>query len=231
MCHLSGKRTILLLLLYFVGYTFILPVILTTLTLLMNPNATMISIPLAIAFYVAFMILSIWVAKPIWKDSLQQFSKDIFKNIVIIILGVFAILIVNLVLGIIISLITNSSESLNQQAIAENAMIAPMFTLFASIVFAPIVEETVFRGGVFTFLRKKHSLFFAMLISSLLFGFIHVSDSLLTGQYQDLIYLLVYSGLGLVLSYSYEKSNSIVVSMGIHLGNNLIAFLVMMSTM
>ena len=231
MYHLSGKRTIGLLLLYFVGYSLILPGLLVTLTLSINPDAQMISIPFSVVGYLLTIALTVWISKPLLKDSFKQFTNHLFRNILIIIVGFFAILFVNLLLGVIISFFTDSAESVNQQTIAENASIAPMFTLFASTVFAPIVEECVFRGGVFTNLRKKHSFLFAMMISSLLFGFIHVLDSVLAGNYSDLIFLLIYTGLGFVLSYSYEKTNSIYVSMAIHLGNNLIAFFAMMSTM
>lgn len=231
MYHLSGKRTIALLLLYFVGYSLLLPGILVSITLSMNPNAETISIPLSMIGYILTIIFTVWITKPLLQDSFKQLKSHFLRNVLMMVVGVFAILIVNLILGVIISFFTESVESANQQVIAENAVIAPFFTLFASTIFAPIVEECVFRGGVFTYLRKKHSFLFAMMISSILFGFIHVLDSLLSGNYADLIFLLVYTGLGFVLSYSYEKTNSIYVSMVIHLGNNLIAFLAMMSTL
>ena len=49
----------------------------------------------------------------------------------------------------IVSLISGTPESVNQENIKVNTTIAPIFMLFSSVIFAPIVEESVFRGGIF----------------------------------------------------------------------------------
>ncbi len=99
------------------------------------------------------------------------------------------------------------------------------------MIFAPIVEETIFRGGVFTCLRSRVSFSWAMLISSFLFGFIHIMDSLIEGNFTDVTYLFLYTGIGLVLAYGYEKSNSIIVSTGVHMCNNILAILSLFLTL
>lgn len=57
MKHLSSTRCILLLLFYFVGYTYLLPRILTVLTLMVDPQATTFNIPISVVSYVMIMVL------------------------------------------------------------------------------------------------------------------------------------------------------------------------------
>ena len=76
MKHLSSTRCILLLLFYFVGYTYLLPRILTVLTLMVDPQATTFNIPISVVSYVMIMVFVIWVAKPIWLDSILQFKAN-----------------------------------------------------------------------------------------------------------------------------------------------------------
>ena len=44
----------------------------------------------------------------------------------------------------------------------------------------------------------------------------------------DFVYLILYAGIGLILGYAYERSDTIIVSVGIHAGNNLFSFIMMM---
>lgn len=68
----------------------------------------------------------------------------------------------------------------------------------------------------------------ALVISSVFFGLIHVSSSLFNGNINDFVYLILYAGIGLILGYAYERSDTIIVSVGIHAGNNLFSFIMMM---
>lgn len=231
MKHLSGARCVGLLVFYFLGYTYILPRILTVLTLMINPHATTFYIPFSVCAYLLVMGFVVWLAKPVWQDSLVKFKANWKKYLPMIFLLVFVTVMANYLLNVIVSIITQTGDSENQKVIVDNAMVAPAFTIFSSVIFAPIVEETVFRGGVFTFLRGHTSFISSLLLSSLLFGFIHVMDSLLAGNFTDVTYLLLYTGIGMVLAYGYEKSNSIVVSTGVHMCNNILAILSLFLTL
>ncbi|NBK98982.1 MAG: CPBP family intramembrane metalloprotease, partial [Erysipelotrichia bacterium] len=55
---------------------------------------------------------------------------------------------------------------------------------------------------------------------SFLFGFVHVMSSLLIGQYNDLIYLFLYAGLGFILAYAYEYNKSIYACIILHMAYN-----------
>ena len=85
--------------------------------------------------------------------------------------------------------------------------------LFISVVvLAPIVEEIVFRGIFFNLLNKKRSTLTAMIVSSLVFGFLHAETMVPTAV------------IGFVLCFIYHRTGSLILVMAGHMVNNLIAF-------
>jgi membrane protease YdiL (CAAX protease family) len=89
--------------------------------------------------------------------------------------------------------------------------------LFAlAVVFAPIAEELLFRGWIYTALRAHWGLWPALLTSSALFAFAHYEGTHL--------YALAVFPIGLALGLIRERTGSIKVSIGYHAFNNLAAF-------
>jgi len=95
-------------------------------------------------------------------------------------------------------------------------------TAAMSIFLAPIVEETIFRGGVFGMLGKK-SRAAAYAVSILLFSLYHVWQFVFL--YRDpsyLLYALQYLPASFVLCWCYERSGSLWVSVLFHMCINYI---------
>ncbi len=88
--------------------------------------------------------------------------------------------------------------------------------LALAVVGAPLVEETYFRGWIYTSLRFRLGLWPAVVISALLFGLAHYESTHL--------YALAVFPLGLVLAALRERTGSTRTSMLFHAVNNLIAF-------
>lgn len=115
-------------------------------------------------------------------------------------------------------------ESINQegvyQALTSNI---GFLMIFVTVIFAPIVEELVFRKAIFS-LFKNASI--ALVSSSLLFGLIHVvSEPDILGF---IVNLITYSASGFALGYIYIKNNhNIYSSILIHAFYNAIAVLLM----
>lgn len=80
----------------------------------------------------------------------------------------------------------------------------------ASVLVAPLAEELVFRGLVFTRLRRALPQFAAMLITSAAFGAVH-------GTIIWFIYTFV---LAMVMNFMYIRFNSLAASVLIHFGFN-----------
>jgi membrane protease YdiL (CAAX protease family) len=78
--------------------------------------------------------------------------------------------------------------------------------ILLAVVVAPIVEESVFRAGVYRFFKGKTSMAMALLISGILFGLIH-------GNLQSLPGLVA---VGVCLGIAYELSGSLRVAIFFH---------------
>ena len=225
---MDTKRVLLLLIIYFVIFLKFVPEIAKKITLMLNPHAYIMNIPVLVVLYIMVTAASIYIARPVWAPSVEKFCTDPKKYIRMIIYAIGFILAVNFGLSIIISFITKTDNSQNQQILENNSLISPFYTFFYTCIVAPILEETIFRGGIYTFVKDKIGVVAALIISSLFFGLIHVSNALLSGDFNDLIYLILYAGIGFILGYAYERSDTIVVPIGIHAGNNLFSFIMMM---
>ncbi|MEK7621054.1 MAG: type II CAAX endopeptidase family protein [Patescibacteria group bacterium] len=84
----------------------------------------------------------------------------------------------------------------------------------ALVVLAPLVEEAIFRGFLFTRLRRNLQFWWTALIVSLVFGLVHMQWNVGVDVF----------ALSLVLCYVREKTGSIWAGVGIHTLKNAIAF-------
>ncbi len=102
----------------------------------------------------------------------------------------------------------------------------PLLLTFVSlVVLPPIVEETVFRGFIFTGLRGKYRFILAAVVTSALFATAHLEF----GSGKPLLWIAAIDTftLSMVLCYIREKSGSILPTMFIHAIKNCLAFLVL----
>jgi len=95
-------------------------------------------------------------------------------------------------------------------------------TLLAAcaVVLAPIVEEIIFRGGIYRFLKSQSTVLPAQIISGAFFAVMH-------GNLMSFLPLVV---VGIILARVYERSGSILVPMCFHAcfnGFNLLMLLIM----
>ena len=121
---------------------------------------------------------------------------------------------------IIISLFPNSVAT-NQEIVNSNIMVAPIYMLISSVIFAPFLEETIFRLG-FREIFKNDTLFIVM--SGLVFGGLHVISSYT--NLINLIYIIPYSIPGFIFAYTLVKSKNIFVPMSLHCFHNAIMMFV-----
>src|SRR5699024_7720233 len=100
-----------------------------------------------------------------------------------------------------------------------NIINASTIFLLIPAIFAPILEELLFRKIIFGSLYKRINFFWAAILSSLAFGVIHL----------DLTHLLIYTGMGLVFSYLYVKTKTIIVSILVLMVMNTITVLMQLT--
>lgn len=83
------------------------------------------------------------------------------------------------------------------------------------IVLAPIVEEVIFRGALYRFLKSRNSIFVAQLVSAILFALLH--DNL--NSFLPLVFI------GFILARIYESTGSIYKAIYFHAFFNASSFI------
>lgn len=115
-------------------------------------------------------------------------------------------------------LLLGRTQNPNNEAVFSLAGEDLGMTTAVAVFLAPIVEEAMFRGGVFGLLRHRSRLA-AYAVSAALFAFYH-----LWGFAADdpavWIYLLQYLPAGLLLARVYEKTNSLWSAIFLHMTVN-----------
>lgn len=97
----------------------------------------------------------------------------------------------------------------NTESIIDITRMNPLFFIIP-VFTAPILEELIFRKIIFGTLYKRMNFFLAVLISSFLFGILHL----------ELQHILIYFAMGVALAYVYVKTKRIIVPILVHMGMN-----------
>ena len=127
-------------------------------------------------------------------------------------------------LSIVVQFFLPNDPSVNQQTATDLTLAQPLFSFFATVIFAPLTEELIFRGMLARYLfpkqdNSKQTLIF-LLVSSLLFALIHSPGTLQQ--------FLVYASLGFSLGLAYISRKGLVYSISLHALNNLVGFLMIL---
>ncbi|MEO7394028.1 MAG: CPBP family intramembrane glutamic endopeptidase [Chitinophagaceae bacterium] len=110
----------------------------------------------------------------------------------------------------------------------EQYTINPKLTI--SLIFSEIwdnirgvlTEELICRGAILYILIKKLGSRWAIIISSIIFGFLHWLNNGVFGNVTQMSIVFAFTFvMGLLLAYAYAKTFSILIPFSIHLGWNL----------
>lgn len=152
------------------------------------------------------------------KDLIKNF-KDFFKNINTYIqkyikywFCAYGLMIIS---NFLIITLFPDSVATNQEIANSTFQKAPVYMFISAALFAPIVEEIIFRLSLRK-IFKNDTLF--IIISGLVFGSLHVIGSF--EKVVDLIYIIPYSIPGLIFAYTLVKSKNIAVPISLHFFHN-----------
>lgn len=121
------------------------------------------------------------------------------------------------VASLISTLITKNAVSVNQEAVESLPL---YYMIFAAVIYAPIVEEIIFRGAIRRFIRNDKIF---VVISALTFGILHTMGE--SSFVNVIVMALPYATLGFYLSYIYTKTNNIFSNIVSHMIFNSISCL------
>lgn len=177
---------------------------------------------LLIVVFMAVIVLGVvlllarqWLGLPLATFKLQKPGKGWIKKLII---SAVVYVCVSLALLVLVALLVPSFNSNQPQDVGlqnPHGTWQLVFGFISLVVLTPIYEETIFRGMLFTGLRRNASFAFSAVLSATVFAFLH-------GQWNVAIDTFA---LGLTLAYLVEKTNSVVPGMVLHATKNLVAFI------
>lgn len=206
--------------LYLIGTT-AMPVFISSLGINFNDLSSIGKSICIIVYEIVLTLIIIYIYKkdfiPNFKDYIKNFKSYLSKYIKYwFIMSSFMIL-----SNIVITMFTTTNISNNQQSIIDSLKQFPVYTIIATIIIAPILEELVFRLSFRKIFSHTNILF--IIFSGLLFGSMHVLGSI--NKPIDLLFIIPYSIPGFIFAYTLKKSNNIFVPIGLHLFQNTIAII------
>ncbi len=130
----------------------------------------------------------------------------------------FGVMVINLIMAVILlnvfHIIPPQQEVITLLLESNNLWLFLSYAILI-VVIAPIVEETFFRGLIYSFIRSKYGVFKGLLVSGMIFGLAHQSLWAFVGT--------TLGGIG--LAYLYEKSKSLYTSILAHMvWNGIVTF-------
>lgn len=166
-----------------------------------------------------FLVLVLW---RFLRQELDPFLDTPFRSLLEIARGFLWLWCAESAVVILMALFGITEDSANNAQAVELLRTERGPVVAATVFLGPIVEECLFRGGLFGVLRRRNRLL-AYAVSALLFGLYHVSDAALSDP-RELIYLLEYVPAGLILASCYERTDSLWSSIFLHMLNNGVAY-------
>jgi uncharacterized protein len=227
---LSNGAAIGLCLNYFLGFLVVYPMLGMIFTSMFSNHDGLLSPFWGYMILLVTTVITLWLGWPLLieerdiKISKKILTKKIFVNYGFMYLAM-------LVANPLIALLTDTDQSQNQSAIAEAIRSDAWFVILSAVVMAPIVEEIVFRGVLYRKFRKHNRYLFAILISVITFGFMHIFQSVFEGNVFDYPYIIIYIILGLFFVRIYEETGKLSGAIWLHVLNNVIGIAAILITL
>ena len=222
---LGKKRCIWIICLYFIVYLFVLQ-------LLISPAAQRYFgsigsglaqiLGMILILYAACGACGMWLLRE-WDDFLQRRRSCLKQSL----LHYAAMCIAMILLSYILSGILKE-PSAAQKADEVLLRSGNISFVFGAAVFAPFMEELVFRVSMIRLISDRFGIRLGVLLNALLFGILHIVSMLPAVSTADLGWLIIFCALGLLLSAAYVRSGNLFASVCAHMLYNLTAMLMML---
>ena len=176
----------------------------------------------------AFVLLGASILKESLLSQWKDFVRDVKEHCKYAFLIGPGLLFAANILGLLITMVFVSQNMSENQALIESmAHTYPVLMVLTTVILAPIFEELLFRGMIFGWLYEVNA-YFAHVVSGFIFGFIHIMNAIISGNYSEWFMIFAYMFMGMVLSYLYEKRNNIYVPILAHSTMNLLSMMMVL---
>lgn len=124
----------------------------------------------------------------------------------------------NVVLSMVIANIPWPQEWIDAYATNSASLDGSLMSWLSAVVMAPVLEEILFRGLIYTRLKKGMPAIVAAILASFVFGLCHGTA----------IWIIYATGLGLVMTWVFEKYKSLTASILFHFSFNAMGLILNM---
>ncbi|GMA69391.1 CAAX protease family protein [Leuconostoc litchii] len=117
--------------------------------------------------------------------------------------------------------LTGVSISENQAAINEltsSFSVTMVGMVIYGVLFAPVVEEMIFRGLILNYFFRKNWWWGNVILSGMIFALPHMGN--IPTNLADTLSFVIYATMGMILAYVYKKTGELRNSIAIHMINN-----------
>lgn len=162
------------------------------------------------------------------KQGLRKLGKLVPSLLWRVPVGYIVVLVLRaVIMVVIVHYYGEPNLGLNQDAVENIAMQAPLLIAFLAIVLAPLWEELLFTGLIFGSLQRRSRLI-AYVVASLGFGLLHTWPMFIGGfSTLSILITLIYVPSALVSCRLYEKTDNLWSPIIFHSFSNAVAFLTM----
>lgn len=202
----------------FVGLAVLALNVLTQMAMSALPNFDGTNLLIAAALILLAVVVGLVLTSKIglWKSE-QKWG--MLKNIGFVVLAFIVMFGLKIIGGQLIMLEEGYGQTTANQEVINNSGLPALLLFLFAVLFAPVLEELIFRGILMGKVFGKDSNV-GLLLSSSLFGLIHNPTNI--GSW------VVYGGMGLVLGLAYRISGKYTNALILHMVNNFLSVLLML---
>lgn len=198
---------------------FIIPNIELELLNLFNVDYSEIPTIFKVIYLIIWEILTICLIIAILNKKIVRDFKNIIKNHKSYYKKYFKFWLISVAImmisNMIINLIITDGIAANEQTLRDTFKISPLYVFFSSVIYAPLVEELVFRQSIKNIIPNK---ILFIIVSGIIFGGLHVITGF-SGPI-DLLYLIPYCAPGFAFAYILADSDNIFIPISLHFMHN-----------
>lgn len=156
-----------------------------------------------------------------WKDFKKNYKKYLKQGLICWFIGFIIMFMSNIIINMII---VDGGMAANESANREVLNQFPIYSILAMCIMAPVCEELLFRASFKNGFSKAITF---CLFTGILFAGMHVatgieswSISYLIKNWQQLLYFIPYSSVGIAFGYVFYKTDNIFSSISMHMFHN-----------
>ena len=176
---------------------------------------------------IIFMIIVFFVFKDDMVRDLKSYLKGFIKNFEVSFKYYFIGLIIMIVSNLMIALCFKGASANNEEAVRNLINLYPLYMIFSVAIYAPFIEETIFRKCIKNFIlsfgNNKITKNIYISLSGLIFALMHIVG--MANSVLDYLYVIPYLSLGASFAALYYKTDNIFSSIVMHSMHNTAAVL------